>query len=690
VLKTSLLSFSALSALIGTTAIADKAPVKNSETIVVTGSRIANASIKGLEIEPLRLPQNVRVLDDSVINDAGFTKLGDLYDLAGAMSRQNSFGGAWDAYAIRGFSGDINQGPDLLINRFTANRGFNARRDIATIEQFEILKGPASALSGKGEPGGSINILTKAPNGKRHFSVDVSAGSFDTIRGAFDMGMPVSDKVDTRLVVAIERSDGYRDFTPSDRILFAPSLALNPTDDLRILYQGEYNRVNFTHDRGIAAINGNSLAIPITRFLGEPNDGQITQDIWQHQLSLTKDIAEGIAFETGIQYRDGSMVGQSTHNTATIIDGMMRRQLRIHDYAWDDLSGRAELSFLKTFGTIKHNARIGADAYQYNQYRKFWRFRPSAANPYAINVFNPIYNQAKPIATLNTDNHEDLKGKGFYVQDLISIGDNWSLLLGVRHDKVDQKVINLTNNSFTTQEVSETSPRAAITYKFNDDFSIYAGYGKSFRFNQGTDKANKAFAPELGSSFEAGMKYAILGNKLRGTISYFDIIKENILSTDPTDSAYQLALGEAQSKGIEVESNYYFSRKHYVTMVYAYIDSEITKDTTPALIGTRLSNIPTHSGAIFYNYTPKTSGFSYNIGLNYIGDRAGDPYGSSFELPSYVTLNAGIGYKLNENADFSLELKNLTDEKYIENSYDSAWLTPGTPRSVTFRLRYKL
>jgi len=349
VLKTSLLSFSALSALIGTTAIADKAPVKNSETIVVTGSRIANASIKGLEIEPLRLPQNVRVLDDSVINDAGFTKLGDLYDLAGAMSRQNSFGGAWDAYAIRGFSGDINQGPDLLINRFTANRGFNARRDIATIEQFEILKGPASALSGKGEPGGSINILTKAPNGKRHFSVDVSAGSFDTIRGAFDMGMPVSDKVDTRLVVAIERSDGYRDFTPSDRILFAPSLALNPTDDLRILYQGEYNRVNFTHDRGIAAINGNSLAIPITRFLGEPNDGQITQDIWQHQLSLTKDIAEGIAFETGIQYRDGSMVGQSTHNTATIIDGMMRRQLRIHDYAWDDLSGRAELSFLKNF-----------------------------------------------------------------------------------------------------------------------------------------------------------------------------------------------------------------------------------------------------------------------------------------------------------------------------------------------------
>lgn len=688
--KVALLGFTAISSVIGLGATAQEAEQQRAETVIVTGSRIASASIKGLEIEPLRLPQNVRVLDDSVINDAGFTKLGDLYDLAGAMSRQNSFGGAWDSYAIRGFSGDINQGPDLLINRFTANRGFNARRDIATIDQFEILKGPASALSGKGEPGGSINILTKAPNGKKHLSADLSWGSFDTMRAAFDMGAPASNKLDSRLVVALERSDGYRDFTPSDRILFAPSLAFNPSDDLRILYQGEYNKVNFTHDRGIAAINGDALALPVTRFLGEPNDGQITQDIWQHQLSLTKDLSEGIAFEAGIQYRDGSMVGQSTHNTATIINGMMRRQLRIHDYTWDDLSGRAELSILKEFGAIKHNARIGADAYQYNQYRKFWRFRPSATTPYEINVFNPVYGQAKPIATLNTDNHEDLNGTGFYAQDLISIGDNWSFLIGLRHDKVDQKVTNLVNGSFTIQEVSETSPRAAITYKANDNYSLYASYGKSFRFNQGADKANRAFAPELGTSFEAGLKFAALSNKLRGTVSYFDITKENILSTDPTDSAFQVALGEAKSSGIEFETNYYFSRRHYLTAVYAYIDTEITKDTTPALLGTRLSNIPTHSGAIFYNYSPKKSGFSYNVGLNFVGERAGDSNGSAFELPSYVTLNAGIGYKLNEISDLSLEVKNLSDEHYIENSFDSAWLTPGSPRSISLRLRYKL
>src|SRR5688572_1494559 len=160
----------------------DAAPA---EEIVVTGSRQANASINGLSVAPLMLPQNVRLLDEELIDKTGFTDLSQLFDLAGGMSRQNSFGGAWDSYAIRGFSGDINQGPDLLVNRFTANRGFNARRDVATVESFQVLKGPASALSGKGEPGGSINIVTKAPRDEFHASGELSYGSFDTWRGVF-------------------------------------------------------------------------------------------------------------------------------------------------------------------------------------------------------------------------------------------------------------------------------------------------------------------------------------------------------------------------------------------------------------------------------------------------------------------------------------------------------------------------
>ncbi|CAL4869438.1 Metal-pseudopaline receptor CntO (plasmid) [Asticcacaulis sp. MM231] len=660
-------------------------------TVVVTGSRKAAASIKGMDIEPLRLPQNVRVMDEQLISDAGFTKLGELYDLAGGMSRQNSFGGAWDAYAIRGFSGDINQGPDLLINRFSANRGFNARRDVATIERFEVLKGPASALSGKGEPGGSINIVTKAPLNLQHFGFDVSAGSFDTYRGSVDTGTPIGSQIKTRLIAVAERSDGFRDFTDSDRVLVAPSIAYEPRDGLRFLYQAEFNRVNFVHDRGLVAVGGDALALPVTRFLGEPNDGHIHQTSWQHQVSGTYDLSEGVSLEAGLAYRDGSLVGQSTHNRLLQSDGILRRQLRVHDYNWDDLSGRLELSILKSaFGT-EHQMRIGADGFGYNQYRQFWRFNPTAANPYGINIYNPVYGQTKPVAPLNTDNHEDLTGSGLFVQDLISIGDQWTVLLGLRYDTVDQTVTNRINNTAISQSVSKTSPRAAITYKPSETWSLYASYGQSFRYNQGSDRFNKPFAPEEGEAFEAGAKFSLMKKKLTGTVSVFDITKDNILATDPADSAYQVALGEARSKGIEIETTYSLNRATYVTGVYTYVDAKVTRDTTAALVGGPLSNIPKHSGAIFVSYAPArkaVGSFNYTGGFVFVGDRPGDPNNSGFVLPSYVTARASIGWQATEKVELRLEGDNLFDKAYVDNSYDSVWVTPGTPRSVTLRLRY--
>ncbi|HEX7741024.1 MAG TPA: TonB-dependent receptor plug domain-containing protein, partial [Sphingobium sp.] len=273
------------------------------ERIVVTGARVANASINGLSVDPILLPQNVRLLDDRLITQAGFTDLSQLFDLAGGMARQNSFGGAWDSYAIRGFSGDINQGPDLLVNRFTANRGFNARRDVATVESFQVLKGPASALSGKGEPGGSINIVTKAPLDHAHAGGEVSYGRFDTWRGSADIGGPVGGGVSTRLIAVYQAGDSFRDFNRSDRLLLAPSVAWRISDSLRFLYQLEYNLVHFTHDRGLVAVGGDPLALPRTRFLGEPNDGQMRQETWQHQGSLYADLADGVTLEAVVQYR---------------------------------------------------------------------------------------------------------------------------------------------------------------------------------------------------------------------------------------------------------------------------------------------------------------------------------------------------------------------------------------------------
>ena len=60
--------------------------------------------------------------------------------------RQNNFGGLWNSFSVRGFSGDINLPSGFLVNGFNAGRGFAGPRDIVGIESVEVLKGPRSAL----------------------------------------------------------------------------------------------------------------------------------------------------------------------------------------------------------------------------------------------------------------------------------------------------------------------------------------------------------------------------------------------------------------------------------------------------------------------------------------------------------------------------------------------------------------
>ncbi|WP_308237956.1 TonB-dependent siderophore receptor [Phenylobacterium sp. J426] len=675
------------SAAAAASAACAQATASDLEAVVVTGSRAASASINGMDIEPLKLPQSVRVLDEALIVNTGIANLSDIFDYAGGMARQNSFGGAWDAYAIRGFSGDINQGPDLLVNRFTANRGFNARRDVATVELFQVLKGPASALSGKGEPGGSINIVTKAPRNRPHASAELAYGSFDTRRAMGDVGGPLGGGVSARMIAVHQDTDGWRDFVGSDRLLLAPSLAWEPSDDLRLLYQLEANEVHFVHDRGLVAFAGDGKALPRDRFLGEPNDGEIEQKTLQHQLTATYNFSPSVAVEAGVQYRDGSFEGQSTHNAA-LVGTQLRRQLRIHAYDWEDLSGRIELSFDGALGGLEHQLRVGADAFTYDQRRIFWRFSPSAANPYAVDIFNPTYGQPKPTAPLNQDLLEELRGESLYLQDLVTLGEQFTLLLGVRQDWVRQTNTNYRNGQVTRQSPSQASPRAALTWSPTESFSAYASWGRSFRYNQGADAAGGAFPPEKGEAWEAGVKWDL--GDLTGTASLFRIEKDNILVNDPANSGFFVPVGGARSQGLEVEANLALPAGVTATAVYAYTDTKITRDTRPGLVGSRLSNVPLHSGAVYANWRSNgeaPGSLSLGGGLIYVGKRPGDDVNSGFRLPDYVTVRANVAYQLTDRLSLHLDVENLFDAYYLESSYSDVWITPGAPRTITGRLR---
>ena len=140
------------------------------ETIVVEGHRAYLSDFATLEI-----PQSETILDAEKLLNAGALDLVQALDLSASVARQNNFGGLWNSFSIRGFVGDENLPSNYLVNGFNAGRGFGGPRDLAGIESVEVLKGPRAALFGRGEPGGTINLVTKLPTFQTAGEIKVSA-----------------------------------------------------------------------------------------------------------------------------------------------------------------------------------------------------------------------------------------------------------------------------------------------------------------------------------------------------------------------------------------------------------------------------------------------------------------------------------------------------------------------------------
>lgn len=188
------------------------------DNIIVTGTRQAYRG----DFEPLETPQAEQVLDLEAIEDAGAFDLVSALDLSASVARQNNFGGLWNAFAVRGFVGDENLPSNYLVNGFNAGRGFSGPRDISGIEAVEVLKGPKAALFGRGEPGGTINIVTKRPTFEAAGRLRAAFGRFEQYRVDGDFQTALTDDIAVRFVGFWEDAESFRDTVETNRFGFTP------------------------------------------------------------------------------------------------------------------------------------------------------------------------------------------------------------------------------------------------------------------------------------------------------------------------------------------------------------------------------------------------------------------------------------------------------------------------------------
>ena len=698
-------------------------------TIFVVGERRAYQG----NFDPLESPTADQILDLETLRDAGALDLDTALDLSASVARQNNFGGLWNSFSIRGFSGDINLPSGFLVNGFNAGRGFGGPRDLVGIEAVEVLKGPRSALFGRGEPGGTVNLITKRPNFENGGYVRGTIGSWEQYRfeGDIQTVLGANENFGLRLVGFYEDAESFRPRVETEKYGFYPSATWNVTDNTNVTYELEFTHQELPFDRGVVFSDTFGFS-PREVFVGEPVP--IETEVIGHQLEAQHNFNDNWSFLGGIGYRETSFEGdafepQFGSRQTFFQDGQtISRFFRSRDFDSDYFVVRGELAGEFQTGRLRHRLIVGADYDEFDNTLIIDRLRPSPRGDFLgdgrapfeatpeergqfllLDINDPVYGlNLNPDAPPNTRRNETLKGFGIYIQDQIDLTDRLQIRLGARFDDFEQDLTNFLADPATTIMSSDSriSPQFGAVYRVNNGFSLYASYGEGFRQQTGQDFQGNQFDPNITESMELGIK-ADLGefsDSIEGSISVtlFHVEQSNFLVNDDRPEAtavgfFSIPAGEAESTGVEVDANLNFADALSLWFSYAYTDAEFSNSFADADgfgftidAGDPVINSPEHQLSLqaAKNFDLGAMPAQIGGGLLYVGERNGF-VGSDFTLPDYTTVRLFAELEPFNGVSVRLDVDNLFDETFYTNSFANVWVQPGAPRRFRFTAAYR-
>ncbi|NWE43621.1 TonB-dependent siderophore receptor [Pseudomonas yamanorum] len=635
------------------------------------------------------IPQSISVIPASVLQDLGSTNVERALEFAGGVSKQNNFGGlTLYEYSVRGFTTS-----EFYVDGFSANRGYPSTPDAANIERIEVLKGPAASLYGRGDPGGTVNIVSKKPQPEPFTTVQTSAGSWDRYRTALDVNTPLDSEgnVLSRVNLAVEDNHSFRDHVEAKRVFVAPSISWQLDPDTSLLVESEFVRHRSTFDRGIVAPNNRWSGVSRSTFLGEPNDGDIRNHNNRLQATLEHHLNDAWQLRLASHYKQGSLWGDASENRPLDTDGhTLNRRYRERSTGWHDSITQLELRGRFDIGSWQHELLVGTE---YEDYRKKERVTAIAGGPYTIDIYNPVYGQPKPNgARSGTDFFEQVKSQALNLQDQIIFTDRLRGMIGARFEHFEQRTNDFARNHAKSRQTHDAlTQRAGLLYQLTPEVGLFANASTSFKPNNGLDAGGKSFKPEEGVGYEIGIKSELFDDRLSTTLAAFHIEKENVLALDPATDTNR-AMGKARSQGFDLQLTGQVTDAVRVIGAFAYIDAEVTKGDKTIPTGSRILGVAKRSGSLLGVYEFQDGllrGSDLGAAFTYVGDRSGEA-GGRFELPAYHTVDLLAHYKASDNVTVGLNLNNLFDEKYYERSYSNYWVNPGEPRNFTVSLTLNL
>lgn len=643
---------------------------------------------------PLKdIPASVVVVPQAVVKQQGTTASVDtaIRNVSGVTQSSSSNYGFFNNYLIRGLN--MNFLRDGTPDASTVN-GYS--RSLLNVDRVEVLKGPGSSLYGTGSPGGSVNLVTKAPQASPAYEFEQSAGSFETYQTAFDLTGPVgSDGLLYRFDGGYYTTGGFRGLE-RESVEALPSVVWKPTDAHTVRVDFDYRDLEVVSDtygipfRGTSNFQPNELLNVPREFRYYTPFSSTDQEIFRLAVLDEAQAGDTVLVRQNfvVQDRDLYLLRNAGGTIAAGSSVMTGRSLREQtDHVTDYLYQLEPVVDFETWG-MHHKMLNGFEV----QYHDLAAARRTAALPNILDVFNPVVPETS-YGQLNFANNFERYIEALYLslytQDQIDVTDRLKVRVGGRADRFDTGVESVLNSVTEDRQDTVYSGQAGAVYELLPWNSVYGGIGTSQLAILSTESAGPLGKPENSEQIEIGDRASFFDDRVHVNVALYQVTRENFLVTIGTET---VPVGEQETRGIDVDVdgevvpgwNLYFN--------YAFQDAELVSvpGVAPGVGGNRPTGIPVHSGGFFSTYEFQDGplkGFGFGGGLQYRGPVYVNQQNTS-EVPDYWLGDLVFFYR-RDSLEVQINVANVGDATYYRNGVNSGAL-PGDPLSVlgTVRVRF--
>lgn len=608
---------------------------------------------------------------------------------------------------------------DGIPSRATGNFNHNAlfELNLPSAGGIEVIRGIGTALYGSDAIGGIVNVLTRTPAARAGADVSAEAGQFGFRRllGGFDTGRGERDAL--RADVNLTHTDGWRAKTGYDRQSLNLRWDRDHDDRTYIKTILGYTKVDME--------TGANSALPYDLFVNNPTinlRSPAFRDVEALRVStsIARELGNGQELTLTPYIRNNTMNLNGSYNftgDARIEDtevwsyGFLTKYRR--DFA-DPLRTRLILGLdLDYSPSTRKETKINLTSVQIGPNTNYTYYTGYTRGGVFYN-YEVVYSSASPYAHLELSPTAKLR-----------------VNLGLRYDYAQYEMKNRMTAGFVTEagreyyspagskaNFSRLSPKLGATYALSDDTNMYVSYNEGFRtpsesqlfrggrsaaggtlaarqaealalFNASSNlKAIKAEQFELGlRGLYAGWNYDVVG--------YLLTKKDDLLGQrDATGFTVQTNNGETEHKGIELglgktllpmlrldtASSYAVHKyKNWVTPTVNFSGKEI--ETSPrVLLNARLTWKPVAVTTAQLEWI--------RIGSYYL-----DQENLFGKYPGHDLFNLRVTQAISKDVALFARITNLLDKRYADSASQSSAIgglySPGLPRTVYAGLQAK-